>query len=458
MGNPAVTAPNAGAENLTAGAAADSQPVDYGITTDDQLLDQAEPGGEAGEAPGAAEAGAEPSSESQPDVEKKQELDEAEHEKAEPAEKIEEDPTLAVPPELKAMFKDPKVGPQVRDLYYRHAAYQQVFPTVAEARGMRELFPNGIEDAKAVLENAEQLERFDELFYSENPEDRAQFVASLHREDPEAFAGLIQSLPDTLYQMDPALYKQSLAVPLVQDFLTNMYNIALAEGGEEGENLKNAVDVLAHAAFRKTMDQLSAAERTPDPRATALERRQQELEKREAAIRERAWGEFHQATNDTVVERVVTDIRSTVDKLLEGSRASEGAKQRIVRDIYNELKAAMQANRDLRQQLRREYRNGSMDQVHADRIVNLWVGRAKLLLRPLAQKVVSQWTKDVLTSTEQRREAQNRAASRPDLSGGSPRGTPTGASGLKPEDVDYGATSDDDILEDRVRRRQGAAG
>lgn len=438
-------APSAGAEVNTGTVETPTPSAPAAPLTDEQILgiDQEEP------ATPAAEAGEQvtekaPSEEAQVQPEEKPE---------EAAEKIEPDEEVTVPEDLKALFKMEGVGPKVRDLFYRHAEYQKTFPTVAEAREYRQLYPN-LEMAKTASNDAAELERFDSLFYTQDPADKKAFLKSLQEADSEHFEGLVQSLPDALSEVSPELYRSALAIPVTRDVLRNLAAMAAAEGGERGENLKNAVDVVALRLFRKAFEEADRESALPDPRSDALSKREQNLRTREAEVQTRQVKEFSDRVNERAVTDVMKTVRTSVDKLLEGSGVTEGAKNRIAGEIYRAIDETLRTDRELQRQVRRTLREGDFGNDHQQKIAGILIARYKALIRPTAQKVVSQWTKDLLGLNQQKRDKQQQAGQRKDIGGAVPSGRPQVGPRVTPDKLDYSQLTDDDILDGKVALRK----
>jgi hypothetical protein len=68
-------------------------------------------------------------------------------------------------PELAQVFqKYPKLKDQIEATFRRETALREVFPTVAEARFMRDQFPNGQADVQALRDDVQELEALDQAF------------------------------------------------------------------------------------------------------------------------------------------------------------------------------------------------------------------------------------------------------------------------------------------------------
>jgi hypothetical protein len=309
-----------------------------------------------------------------------------------------------------------------------------------------------LEDAKAAREDQTALESFDQGFYSKDPAEQATVLQGMHKEDPVAFRNVMARVPQVYSELDPEGYKLHLATPIVQDTLQNLRARAVEQGGAEGENLKNAVDVLAMRLFGRNAEQLRAGEVFADPRAAKLDSQEKSLSQREAAFQQTQFEGFHRATNDAIVTQVVDQIKTTVDKVLEGVKITAGAKQEMIGLVYKQIDKTLRANRDLRAQLRREFR-GERTQEQQEKIVGLMLGRTRPLLRTTAQRVISDYTKNVLGLNQARLSKQRTTAGRPDITGkgGS---HPAHVPGVKPGQVDYDKTSEDDILDGKVTVRK----
>lgn len=438
--------------------AGDANPVDYSTTSDDDIL-----GGGAGDDPdvddegdddpaAGADAGAEEGAEADADAEdgEGQDGDEEGAEAAAAAaaaagkdkDKLTDQPLTAVqvPEVLKPVFK---AHPELRTAWYAEKAYREVIPTVAEARQYREIAPT-LEDLKYIQSNAQELEALDDLYFSTNEQDTHTFIQGLHKEDPQAFERLAAAFPAALYKLHPEAYRTDTA----NRFKATFDNLERNAGTDQ--NLKNAIAVL------KNRLKLAgpAAGAAPDPREADILRREQALRDNQTQEETRKFQDFHTTTNDTAVEEICGLIKADLEVLLKNSTATPKARDRMVGDVYNEINATLKGSRDLRQTLRRAFRDGKLDTEHQKRVVALVVGRGKSLLRAASQKVVNEWTNDVLASNKTRLDNKRRVASKVDVTGagGGGKGKPNKGP-VRAADVDYRKTSDDDILEGRVTAR-----
>jgi hypothetical protein len=346
--------------------------------------------------------------------------------------------SAAEPPELKQLFD---ANPELRRAWQAERAYRGVFPTVAEARELKKIFPT-LADARAAAENLADLQRLDRWFFSSRPEDHAELIANLQQLDPQAFRNLARAFPQVLAQIDPEAYRADTAMR-VEATLADVR----AEAARRGDDAAAAAaDLLANWLFagRGAGPKAATRPQAAEPREALLTRREQALAQREAAAQQEALARFYEDCNATVVENVLEAIKSQVAGLVP-EELSEGARNRVIGEIYREIDANLRANQPLAEQLRQAFRSGTRDEAHQKAVVNLVVGRARSVLPQVAKKVIGDWTANVLAATRQRTARQSAAASRVDITGtnalaGSIRNA------LSPREIDYRRLSDMDIL------------
>ncbi len=151
---------------------------------------------------------------------------------------------------------------------------------------------------------------------------------------------------------------------------------------------------------------------------------------------------FHEA-NAAAVEGVLGAIRTQVDRLLP-EEISEGARKRVVGDIYRELGGALESTAGFSDRVRQVFGAGRLDGRTRDAVVRVIVDQARQSIPGIAKKVINEWTTSVVGASKSRTARQRAAAARVDIAGGS-----AGAEGRKslmPRDIDYRRLSDADIL------------
>ncbi len=405
MGQPSGTVPSAGIESdeaLLAGpdtpAEPEAEPTEQGeppVTPEPQVPDEGETG--AGEEEAEPDLAAKPDGEAEEEAEGEEPFAEGE-----------------VPEDIKVLFKEEGVGPKVRDLYFRDQAFREVFPTVAEAREVKELLPNGVESAKEMLEVASRIEPVEEAFFKavESGEGATEFWQAVYNEDQQAY--------------------HNLHTRAAENVLHHFHDQA---GKSNDKNLVAAVDVLWRRLNGEQYNGRGA------PRGDTL--REDNLAEREQALASKELNGFKQAALASTDNQVRKIITTHVDTVLKDRPIPKGAKARIIDDIDQEIRIKVSENPTLKVQLNRAFRNGDRGQKHLESIVSIVVNRAKNLLGETSRGVIKEWTGSYLAQSKQKQERQQ--ISHADVGSGGPPGQPSGAL-PKPEKVDYSNVSDEELL------------
>ena len=411
--------PSVGQDSASATQVAEQSPssVDYSKSSDFQLLSD--------EGEGKTEAVAKPPQQPESQPAKTEEPKVDENEPLSP---------VQISEELKAHFADKKVGKELRDAYYRDAAYREVFPTVAEAREIKNLFPTA-DDAKAAAESSVAFSDFGNLFYSGSPE----FFSKLHEEDPGAFKSLAQTFARVHHKVDPAGYFQDSETRFAQA-LENMRNEALDSGDE---NYINAVDVIYKQMFNRFPDERPRR----DSRDAEIERLRTRENERLAADETRVNQAFFSSANQAMTEKIQSDVKTQVDRFLADSAVTDQAKVEIAEKVYNEVRRQLSSNPQIKSAVQRAINEGDLSTDHQNRVVALVANRANLIMAQAARTIIPSYTKNVLGIHEQQAAKAAKAASRVDVTGG---GAPNnGRRSVLPErgDADfYRKHKDIDIL------------
>ena len=157
-----------------------------------------------------------------------------------------------------------------------------------------------------------------------------------------------------------------------------------------------------------------------------------------------AYAQFERATNDAVVSDVTRAIEHTLDHALPAGIA-DGARRRIAGDTLNEVHAALRGDRQLSAQVSEALRTGRFDDAAREQVSRLIASRARGVVPAAAKRVIGEWTGSVLATHRERAAKQQSTQSRVDITGGGlPQPVPRRT--VRPSDVDYRATSDEEIL------------
>lgn len=114
-------------------------------------------------------------------------------------------------PELgKLLAANPQLKNNLEASFRQNAAYRDAFPTVAEAKAMRERFPNGIQDVQEIESDIKEVEAIDNDFYSRdangNYPGHGNAINRLFTQDRDAAVALFRHLPKEWARLDRDSY------------------------------------------------------------------------------------------------------------------------------------------------------------------------------------------------------------------------------------------------------------
>lgn len=396
----------------------------------------------------------------------------------------------AVPEWMRPLLTDANgartpTGAKIEALWDQHQAYRELFPTVGEARALRELLPGGAEGAKRLVAEAEEIAAMDQAYYSGDPRAQAQLAANLIADDPRAFQAMLRQSAQVLSRRDPAAYHElasSMVVAALQGELFDRHVELMRQARDRGDAnaLARLTDQLVEWAQRMGVN--TAAQRNGGARAAGensggaqppsaplgtsvgslqsaqkglqaagLRRGRDELTREQAEFaRERGefaaaqYAAFQQSANDTVVAQVRQAIEQAVARAVPGSVAG-GARQRMAEQVFNDINLTLQNDRGLTRQVAEILQPWNFNDATRQQVVSLIFGRAKSLVPGVAKRVIGEWTSSALAAHREKTAKQEAAARRVDIAGG---GAPEsiGRKPLDPRRIDYSKTSDDEIL------------
>ncbi|HEX2714073.1 MAG TPA: hypothetical protein VHM88_17910, partial [Candidatus Acidoferrales bacterium] len=333
-----------------------------------------------------------------------------------------------------------KAGPGLKSLWEQHQAYRQIFPTVAEARALKELFPGGVNDAKQLQARAEDAARIDAAYFSGDTRAQAQLAEYLLRDNPRAFHAMLRQSAQVLAARDPHALEEIARGALGHRRATARSEEATSASSAQALRPEKGVaedDTPIAREFHRQREDL-------ERERGAITRAREEFDRERQHFRAEQFASFRESANEAVVGQVRQSIEQTIARVLPRDVA-EGARKRIADHIFNEVNTALQNDPALTPQIAGLLRQWRFDEPTRAQVVNLIYARAKSLIPTVTKRIVTDWTSSVLSANRQKTSKQQAAASRVDIVGGGGPGT-LGKRSLTPRDIDYSKTSDDDIL------------
>ncbi len=414
--------------------------IDYSMTDLDLLETPDAPADEAAREGDAAEKGTDESA-----AESKDAAGTQSHEENAPGLKA---PATS---EFERAFELPDIGPKLREICERETQYQQLFPTVADARAVREIFADAGAARSAAAAQAD-LARLDRMVESRDPRAHAELLSGLQRLSPQAFRDLALTFGERLAELDPEAHQQVSAAMAAQALAGHRWpeHVALLSRAVEQQDwpaVKFLAATLSSNLAHVTPDAIRSAVGASRSSGTVPLRTPTTTETPNAGAVQTAAGQLLQSVNAEVEQAVQQSVARKVEELLPD--APEGARQKISGEIFRELDQTLRQDPELldqvRESIRGALRSGPQSDPHrgtAERVAQLIAGRARAALPGVAKRVVADWSETVLRSTQARRSRQSESASRVEVGrGGAPGPVP-----LRPRGVDYARMSDAEIL------------
>jgi hypothetical protein len=281
---------------------------------------------------------------------------------------------------------DPQSGAEARELWNGVQQSRQ------EAAAFREVFAKP-KDARVAAERSRLLDDIDRAYFAGDASQRAQFAASMLREDPAAFREMVFAGLRALEETG----KSSLTNGVTGN----------STNGVAGNSARSVGAGLAPPAdARATGDRSGGASPTPtiDPSVAAN------------------YAAFERAANEDLERSVGGSIDRTLDQALpHGNRAENAAMRgRLAATIRQDVEKALQGDRQLGEQVSQVLASRRLDNESRSQIVRLIGERAQQLVPGAAKRVLSEWTQTTLDSHRGRTSRIDNAAARRDVATANP--------------------------------------
>jgi hypothetical protein len=342
----------------------------------------------------------------------------------------------SVPEWLRPLLADPRAGREAQALWTEHQAYREMFPSVAQAQ-------------QAVAQ-AQQLTALDGAYFGGDTRAQGQLAESLFHDDPRAFGNMLAAGARVLASRDPAAFRAFAAAMTSATGSAGFQPTAVIPSPAEGGARNPSDGFTAEAAQRDSSlrpgsDRDSARNDNVNTAARGeLDRARAEMDWRRGEFAAEQYTAFQERANDAVV----TQVRQTIEQSLANALPSsvpDGARRRIAEDIFSEINATLQSDRELSRQVTALVGQWRFDGAAREQVVRLIHGRARALVAPVAKRIVGDWTASLVAAHRARADKQNAAARRVDLVGGGAMES-VARRPLTPREVDYGSTTDEQIL------------
>jgi hypothetical protein len=362
---------------------------------------------------------------------------------------------------LAAQMRDPWSGGEARELWdgvqqarQEAAAYRAAIASPEDAKALKELYPGGVNEARAAADRARMLDQIDQAYFGDpgKPAEqasasRAQLAAMMLREDPAAFREMVFAGLRALEEAEKGSGNSANA--------SSLPRLAQVFGANRGDAQPTANAAAAVAA--PTINSVVGAQHaTPTSDSTSAN---------EAHVA--AYTAFEKAANEDLERSVGGAIERTLEPALPmATQAGNGAlKGRLSGAIRQDVEAALKGDRQLGEQIAQILSARRFDNDTRAQVVRLIDERARQLVPGAAKRVLNEWTHTTLAAHRGNSARADAASSRrevaPVLPGGatSPAGSAaTSQPGRSPDPnrsatrpdsrrIDYRKLSDEQILE-----------
>lgn len=328
------------------------------------------------------------------------------------------------PPWLAAQMKDQWGGEEARELWNgvlqarsEAAAYRAAFATPEDARALKELYPGGVNEARAAVNRARLLDEIDRAYFGvpggsteQTGAARADLAQQMLREDPAAFREMVFAGLRALEQGEKGNNGS--------EYVSNLPRLAKVLGSP-GAGVNVAPPF--RAAFPPASPTDAAENAGPKLGATAMTSASPSsvvgaqhagsqlgtVTANDAHVA--AYTAFEKAANEDLERSVGAAITRTIDQALPNLKGSnrgerEGARQgvplqdRLSAAVRHEVEAALKGDRQLGEQIAQILSARRFDNETRAQVVRLIDERARQLVPSAARRVINDWTQTTLAA------------------------------------------------------------
>src|SRR6266853_5266968 len=322
---------------------------------------------------------------------------------------------VAEPPAwLAAQMQDAWGGEEAREFWdgvqqarSEAAAYRASIASPEDARALKELYPGGVNEARAAAERARLLDEVDRAYFGADGNSaeqlsasRAQLAQRMLREDPAAFREMVEAGVRALQEVTEAQRPT-------------------------GKSLASAVsDARNEATARSTGGSSVMAQH-----AAPLQGNQTNAATAGAAHNEAhvaSYAAFERAANDDLERSVGAVIERTLAQALPvnernytpgqaGAQRAAPLHEKLASSIRVDVEKALQGDRQLGEQVAQILSSRRFDNDARTQIVRLIGERAQQLVPGAAKRVLNEWTQTTLAAHRGRTERADAASARTDV-------------------------------------------
>jgi hypothetical protein len=328
---------------------------------------------------------------------------------------------------LTAQMQDPWGGEEAREFWdgvrrarSEAAAYRAAIASPEDARALKELYPGGVSEARAVAERARLLDEVDRAYFGaagNSPEQlsasRAQLAQRMLHEDPAAFREMVEAGIRVLQEAGTQNHATKSIASAISEPRANRH--------DAGENSLVAAQHAASPQGNAAPAATPASQALHGSPVTSYESLS-------------AYAAFERAANDDLERSVGGAIERTLAQALpsfeqHNTPGQAGAnhsfaspqdraaplRERLAASVRAEVEKALQGDRQLGEQVTQILASRRFDNDARAQIVRLIGERAQQLVPGAAKRVLNEWTQTTLAAHRGSTQRTDSASSRADV-------------------------------------------
>ena len=323
--------------------------------------------------------------------------------------------------------------PQMKDVIFREREFTNLFPTVDEA--------------KEAAENATAFVTFREDVFEG---DGSKFLSAIKEADDANFRKFATNVLPSIYKLSQEAYYTATA-PVMQNLVRYIYS----EGERtRDDNLKNTALVLSDLLFRDKDGEIATGKKSiiPEKPESKENKEVEDIKKEREKLN---FERYVQPTLDKGFEGLNKEIDN--DKLDPDKELTPWMKQVLVERIANGVTEVLKADADYMRYIDTlwvRYRQNGYKLEDQQKIVSAYLARVKKAVPSVRSKLVSEALGRASATAREKQEKVERVRQRrePDTSGRAGGGGSNKT--YDPKSIDWGRTSDADLLDGRPTLRK----
>jgi hypothetical protein len=274
-------------------------------------------------------------------------------------------------PELGQVFnKYPAVKATFEKILRRETAFSEVWPTLAEAKTMRETFPNGQADVQELMSEAQEIRTLDKAFDDRGQDGtypgHGELIKNFVERDKNAAIALFKRLPKEWAQIDRDSYNEIMGKVVAATFASRQFPEQLDELLEVASTLDNPQLLKGLTKLKNTVDAYFAEKPKPSEEEERLRREREEFNKDREKSTQEGRRAFHTSfvTKSKDLQRGVITNHPAIKKVM-AIKSLEGKRDSIIEQIRTNCEKFLSNSPSFMNKLRAAYNSQNMSELES---------------------------------------------------------------------------------------------